>query len=53
MPKVTIISKTPQNIPPDAALSIRGARFRSAHQNAGVSPPYQEAYPSHWTKLNY
>ena len=53
LPKVVLRPQTPQNTPPDAALSIRGKRSSSTHQNAGTSPSHQEVYISHWTKLTH
>ena len=47
MPKVILSPQTPQNTPPDAALSIRGKRSSSTHQNAGTSLSHQEVYTSH------
>ena len=49
LPKGVLSPQTPQNIPPDAALPIRGTRSNSTHQQTGTSPSYQEAYTSDWT----
>ena len=35
------------------ALPIRGTRSSSTQQNTGTSPPHQEVYTSHWTKLTH
>ena len=50
LPKIMIMSQTPQNTPPDAVLPTRKTRSSLIHQNTVTSPLHQEAYTTHWTK---
>ena len=52
LPKI-IRPQTPQNTPPDVDLPTRKTRSSLIHQNTGTSPPHQEAYKTHWTKLSH
>ena len=47
LPKIIIISQTPQNTPPDGVLPIRKTRSSLIHQNTGTTPLHQEAYKMH------